>query len=270
MTDEGRNITLDIDDDFKVEIDASSLDEAGRQQYEELEKHFRKAYLQKTDKLAKQRQELERQLDQRNSKVRDLEEKFNAAAQENQQFHTWWQSEGQYLYRTPTEGAAAEGLADPDQTNAELQRLTRAMNAAQQRYDEAFLKVQDRLGTYENAMRMQHDLFELRLKHPDADPQRIIETAKDRGIMNLDLAYQIAYGDDDMRKQLEEKEAALKMEYEQKLKDELDKYQAEGKLIEPRQASTRYVPPEAATSYANASEGLLQTVRAKGGGLLTD
>jgi len=267
---EGRNIKLDIDDDFSVDIDASTLDDSGRQAYETLENEFRKAYLQKTDKLAQQRREMEQQLQQRDSKVRELEDKFNTVAQENQQFHTWWQTEGQYLYRTPSEGAAAEGMANPDRTEAELQRLTRAMNAAQQRYDEAFLKMQDRLGTYEHAMRMQHDLFELRLKHPNADPQRIIEMAKERGITNLDLAYQLAYGDDDMRKQIEDREAAIKAEYDQRLNDELEKYKAEGKLVEPRPASTRYVPPAAATSYASASEGLLQTVRSKGGGLLTD
>ena len=267
---EGRNITLEIDDDFRVDIDASNLDESGRQAYDTLEKEFRKAYLQKTDKLAKHRQEIEQQLQGRDRKLSELEQKFNTVAQENQQFHTWWQTEGQYLYRTPAEGAAAQGIDDPDRTNAELQRLTRAMNNAQQRYDDALAKMHEKFGTYEHALRMQHELFELRLKHPDADPQRIIETAKDRGLTNLDLAYQIAYGDDDMRKQVDEREAKLKQEYEQRLQDELGKLKAEGQLVEPRPASTRYIPPAEATSYASASQGLLNTVRTKGGGLLVD
>jgi hypothetical protein len=267
---EGRNITLEIDEDFTVDIDASQLDDSGRQAYETLEKEFRKAYLQKTDKLAKQRDEWQRQLNEDARKYQSLEEKYNTVAQENQQFHTWWQTEGQYLYRTPQEGAAAEGFEQPDATAKEVARLNRAMQAAQQRYDEAFVKMQEKLGTHEQALRMQHELFELRLKHPDADPQRIVETARDRGITNLDLAYQIAYGDDDMKRQLEEKEAKLKEDYERKLQDELDKFKAEGKLIEPRPASMRYAPPEVATSYAQASQGLLNTVRSKGGGILTD
>jgi len=254
-------------DDFSIDFDVSTLDDNGKKLYESLNKQFRDAYLKKTSTLAEGRQGMEKELNDARAKMTDLERRYQEADAERMQFKQWWESEGQYLYSNPTQAAKAEGFETPDAIARELSELRTGFQRAQQAYDRNLQQLTERVGLFENGLRLQHDLFDLRFKHPEADVMRVLDTAKEKGINNLELAYNLAYGDE----KLKAKEEELQKENETWRQQELEKMQAESKIVETTPKTTRYAPAENPKSYSEASNSLLNAIRGSGsGGALTD
>lgn len=240
------------DDDFQLEgFDVNKLEPQEKAIYERLNKQFRDAYLKKTSALAQQRRKMESEMEQ-------LKQQLTAATSELQQFYDWWQREGQYL--TPAEQRrvmAEEGMEHPNVLQQEIAALRREFQQAAAQYQQMLESVNQRNATLENALRLQNELWELRWKHRDMqdfDPMKVLKTAQEKGLTNLELAFNIAYGD-----ALKERELNTKLE--ERLAEERERLKSEQSVVETRPTTTRYAPPSEPRTYGEASESLLGTLR---------
>lgn len=240
------------DDDFSIDFDESTLDDTSRPIYEALNKQFRNAWLKKSQGAADERKRLQ-------AEMAEVQKQYQEAEQERTAFRNWWAAEGQYQYATPEQGARAEGFEQPDAIQRELHQLRQQFQQAATRYDQTIQGLTDKLNVTEQAMRMQQDLWGLRWKHKDKDidPKKILETARDRNVTDLNLAYELAYGEADRQKEVEERATKL-------AEERIAQKEAESKIVETPKTS-HYAPPETAKSYSEASKGLLQSVRSGGG-----
>jgi|WetSurMetagenome_2_1015567.scaffolds.fasta_scaffold215106_2 hypothetical protein len=239
-------------------IDVGSLGEAERPIYDKLNAQMRTAWLKKTSELANTRKGLTAEQE----KVKaDLEEAQQALAAWND----WYQREGQYL--TPKQQAAAmreEGLENPNALVEEISTLRREFGQAAQQYNQVIQKLQQDNQAMQQAFGLHNQLINLQLKHPDLDTNRLLETAKDRGIKDLDLAYQLAYGDEIRTKSVEE-------EVNKRLTEEREKIQTEKDVVDTKPSTVRYAPPGEAKSYSEAGANLLGSIRKAGvTGTITD
>ena len=244
---------LDLDSEFDSGIDVSQLSEAEKAMYDKLNAQVRKAYLEKTSKLAAWRKEQEKGM-------ADMQGQYDEASKALNAWQQWYQAEGQYM--TPAEQRKAmseEGLENPNALQQEIQALRREFQQAAGKYNETIESISKELKTTRDALGLATQLSDLRFKHKDVDPMRVVETAKERGITDLELAYNLAYGD-------ELRESAVKEEVEKRLTEERTKMEAEKDVIDTKPSTTRYAPPPEAKSYGEASANLLGAVRKSGGG----
>lgn len=240
------------DDEFKLELDDSKFSDAEKAAVVALTKQYRDAWLKKTSGLADGRKEQE-------SKLADIQAKYEKAAQELTAVQQWWQTEGQFLTKAEAKDALEDaGLDQPNALMRELQALRNQFTVAQQKYDNTIGQLTDQNKSLEGALRLSNDLFNVRLKYPGADPERILNTAKEKGVQNLELAYQMAYGDEMKTKEIESAVATAREE-------ERAKVSAERDIVETTPTSTRYTPPTESKSYGDASKNLLEGVRKSGG-----
>ena len=238
-------------DDFDTGIDVSTLTDAEKAIYEKLNKPMRDAWLKKTNSLAEERKSQE-------SKLAALQQQHDAAAKQLADVQAWWQNEGQYLTKAEAREVLDEANVDPSGLMRELNTLKNQFTIASTKYDQTISKLTEQNNTLENMIRYQSDLFDIRMKHPEADPMRIIETAKEKGIHNLDLAYNMAYGEEKHQKAIDDAVSAAREE-------ERAKVNAEQAIVDTKPSTTRYAPPEESKSYADASKSLLSEVRKTGG-----
>jgi hypothetical protein len=239
-------------DDLDLGIDVSTLSDAEKPIYEKLNAQVRKAYLDKTQKLATQRKTWEEE----QAKIKADHEEATKALQA---WNNWWQTEGQYMTKAEQRAAMAEeGLEEPNALMKEIKAIRQEFAEAEKRYGDIITKQGDELKNTQRALGLHNQLLDIRLKHPDADTNRIIETAKERGIQDLDLAYQLAYGDEIRDKEVEEKVTA-------RLTEEREKAAAEKDIVDTKPSTTKYAPPPEAKSYGEASNNLLGAVRKSGG-----
>jgi len=239
-------------DELEFDIDVNSLSDEEKKIYEKLHNRMRQAYLKKTSSLAEERKKVESEMEQ-------LQRQHQEAMQNLQQWNLWWQSEGQFLTgRERQESAEDYGLeADPRAYNKEIEALRRDFALAKQQYDNIIRDLSSKANTLEGALRLQHELFNLRIKHPDMDADRVLNTAKERGITDIELAYQLAYNDELRQKEVDEA-------VNKRLEDELSRRKSEQGVVETTQATRRYAPPEKPATYGQASEGLLSALRQSG------
>lgn len=240
-----------LDDDFSGGIDVSKLTDAEKAIYDKLSKPVRDAWLKKTSALAESRKDQE-------SKLSQLQQQYDAAAKQLADVQAWWQNEGQYLTKAEAREVLDDAGVEPSALMRELSALKTQFTTAAAKYDSTIGKLSEQNKTLENMIRYQSDLFDIRMKHPDADPMRIIETAKEKGVTNLDLAYQMAYGE-------EKHQAAIDKAVSEAREEERAKVSAEQAIVDTKPSTTRYAPPEEAKSYADASKSLLSEVRKTGG-----
>lgn len=241
-------------DDFgEIEgIDVSQLSEQEKAIYDKLNAQVRKAYLDKTSKLAAQRKQWEGDMDK-------IKAEHTEAVQALQAWQQWYEREGQYM--TPRQQKQAmedEGLENPNALQSEIQALKREFSEANKSYQQIVQDLRQELGTTRQALTLSTQINDLRFKHPEIDPMRILETAKERNITDMDLAYQLAYGDELRTKQVND-------EVEKRVAEERTKMESERNVIDTTPSTTRYAPPPEAKSYSEASANLLSDVR-KGGG----
>jgi len=239
-------------EELEFDIDVNSLSDEEKKIYEKLHNRMRQAYLKKTSSLAEERKKLESEMEQ-------LQRQYQEAVQNLQQWNLWWQSEGQFLTgRERQESAEDYGVeADPRTYSKEIEALRREFMLAKQQYDNVIRELSSKASTLEGALRLQHELFNLRLQHPDMDIDRVLNTAKERGITDLELAYRLAY-DDELRQK------AVDEEVSKRLEDELSRRKSEQAVVETTPATRRYAPPEKPATYSQASEGLLSALRQSG------
>lgn len=252
------------DDAFTVEgLDENDLSDKERANL----KRMRDAYLKKTTALAEQRRKSE-------SDMSELQAQYTEAQQQLHSVQQWWTAltpEQQNYYNTLTPGQQTQvlerqGLEDPNTLNSELSQLRQQFQGGLQQLNAMrgeLGQLAQRNQTLENALRLQHSLFDLRLKHPDMDPQRVLETAKERGLTDMELSYRLAY-DDELRAKAVDSEVTKRMD------EERGKMQAERDLVDTKPSTTRYAPPGEAKTYAEASGNLLSAVRKSGSGPLID
>jgi len=240
-------------DDLDLGIDESKLSDAEKPIFEKLNKQVREAYLKKTSALADDRKKYETQMG-------ELQTKYDGAAKQLADVQAWWQSEGQYLTKAEAKQVLDDADVDPSGLMRELTALKNQFTTAAQKYDTTISKLTEQNATLENMVRYQSDLFDIRMKHPDADPLRIIETAKEKNISNLDLAYKMAYGEEMEQKKISEAVESAR-------KEEREKYEAERAIVDTKPSTTRYAPPAESKTYADASASLLSEVRKTGGTL---
>lgn len=238
-------------DDFDSGIDVGTLTDAEKAIYEKLNKGVRDAWLKKTNTLAEDRRAQE-------ARMAELQQKHDAAAKQLQDVQAWWQQEGQYLTRAQQQQVLDDADVDPGGLMRELNALKTQFTMASNKYDQTISKLTEQNQTLENMIRYQSDLFDIRMKHPEADPMRIIETAREKGVNNLDLAYKMAYGEEMEQKRITEAVDSAR-------KEEREKLEAEKAIVDTTPTSTRYAPPEESKSYADASKSLLSEVRKTGG-----
>ena len=252
-----KSIQLDTDDlDFG--IDVGSLSEAERPMYDKLNQQMRAAWLKKTSSLADQRKGLTTEQEQIKSELAEAQQSLSA-------WNEWYQREGQYL--TPRQQAQAmddQGLENPNVVAGEIQALRQEFQQAANQYNTVIQKLQQDNQTMQQAFGLHNQLTDLRLKHTDADPNRILEMAKSRGIKDLDLAYQLAYGDEIRTKAVED-------EVTKRVDEERSKMQTERDVVDTKPSTTRYAPPQEAKSYSQAGANLLGSLRKAGvSGPITD
>ncbi|MCL6456713.1 MAG: hypothetical protein K6T85_01780, partial [Gorillibacterium sp.] len=202
--------------------------------------------------LAEQRKKLENEMEQ-------LRSQYDEALQNLQQWQRWWEIEGQYLTGQERQQSAEDyGLsADPQVYHNEVQALRRDFALAKQQYDNTIRDLSNKANTLEGALRLQHELFMLKMQHPDMDVGRVLTTAREKGLNNLELAYKLAY-DDELRSKMVEEQV------QQRLQDELSRRQSESSIVETTQSTRRYSPPETPKSYGQASDSLLSALRQSG------
>lgn len=252
-----KNPNVEPEDDFTVDdLDPSTLSDQERAMYDKLHKRMRDAYLKKTSTLAEKRQSWEREQQTLQSQLAEKEQQLNAVRE-------WWQREGQYM--TPRQQEAVldrAGIDDPSDLVNEVSSLRTQLGYGQAQLAKVLEEVQSlrtHTGTLENALRLQTDLFDLRLKHSDLDPLRVLNTAREKGLTDLGLAYNLAYGDEIKAREVEEK-------VNERVEAERSKLSAERDLVETKPASTKYAPPTEAKSYSEASANLLGAVRKSNAG----
>ena len=252
----GKPITPDEDIDFG--IDVGSLSEAERPIYDKLNTQMRSAWLKKTSALAEERKGLGGEKEQIAKELAEAQQSLSA-------WNKWYQDEGQYM--TPRQQAAAmreEGLENPNQTVEAINALRQEFQQTAAQYNQTIQKLQQDNQAMQQAFGLHNQLTDLRIKHTDMDVNRVLETAKERGIKDLDLAYQLAYGDE-LRTKAVEDEVTKRME------DERSKLQTEKDIVDTKPSTTRYAPPQEAKSYSEAGANLLGSLRKAGvSGTLTD
>jgi hypothetical protein len=246
------------DDDIDFGIDVGSLGEAERPIYDKLNQQLRAAWLKKTSELA----EVKKGFTSEQAKIKaELDE----AQQTLTAWNDWYQREGQYLTpRQQAQAMAEEGLENPNALLQEIATLRQEFSQAADRYNQVIAKLQQDNASMQQAFGLHNQLVNLQIKHPDMDTNRLLETAKERGIKDLDLAYQLAYGDEIRNKSVEE-------EVTKRVTEEREKFQAERDVVDTKPSSTRYSPPPEAASYTQAGDNLLASIRKAGtGGPITD
>lgn len=244
---------FDLDAEFDAGIDVSQLSEQEKAIYDKLNAQVRKAYLDKTSKVAAWRKEQEKQL-------ADLTSQHDEATKALNAWQQWYETEGKFM--TPAQQRQAmseEGLENPNLVQQEIAALRQEFQKAAGTYNTVIQELQKELGTTRQALGLSTQINDLRFKHPDIDPMRVLDTAKERGIQDLELAYNLAYGDELRTKQVNE-------EVEKRLTEERAKAAAEKDVIDTTPSTTRYAPPAEAKSYGEASKNILGAVRASGGG----
>lgn len=246
------------EDELDFGIDVGSLGEAERPIYEKLNQQMRTAWLKKTGELAETRKGLTAEQAKMKSDLEEAQQALSA-------WNDWYQREGQYLTpRQQKEAMKEEGLENPNALLEEIATLRQAFTQADQRYNQVIVKLQQDNQAMQQAFGLHNQLVNLQIKHPDLDTNRLLETAKTRGIKDLDLAYQLAYGDEIRTKQVDE-------EVNKRVTEEREKFQAERDVVDTKPSSTRYSPPPEAKSYAEAGNNLLGSIRKAGtGGPITD
>lgn len=238
-------------DDFDLGIDESTLSDAEKPIFEKLNKQVRDAWLRKTNALATEKRDYE-------TKMSTLQQQYDAAAKQLADVQAWWQSEGQYLTKAEAREVLEDANVDPSGLMRELNALKTQFTTAAQKYDTTISQLTEQNRTLENMIRYQSDLFDIRMKHPEVDPMRIIETAKEKGVSNLELAYKMAYGDEMKQKEIDDAVSKAREE-------ERAKVSAEQAIVDTKPSTTRYAPPEEPKTYADASKSLLDEVRKTGG-----
>lgn len=240
-----------MEDDFKIEgIDVNSLDEAGKKLYAQLEGQFKGAYTKKTQALAKEKEKWE-------AEQRKLSEEAQQYKTEVEQFKTWWGSltpQQQNYYNTLTPGQqedilAERGLVNPEESMADLNSVAKEIQGLRQWGENKFGEFERKIGALESSMPLFMDLTDFRFKHPDADWKRVMERAKKDGIRNFDLAYQLEYGEELKKKEVDS-------EVERRLQEETSKKEAETKLPEFTPGTPVFSPEEKskpADSWSGAS-----------------
>lgn len=243
-------------EEFDSGIDVGTLSAEERAIYDKLNTQVRNAYLKKTSKLAEQRKAWEQE-------QAGIKGQLDEATQALQAWQQWYTNEGQYMTPAQQQRAMdAQGLENPNEVQQEIAGLRREFQQAATQYNNVIQKLQEQLQQSNSALELQTRLYDLRFKHPDMDPMRVLETAKDRGIQDMDLAYQLAYGDE-LRKQQVDKEVEVRVA------EEKAKLESEKAIVDTTPSTTRYAPPAEAKTYADAGKNLLNAVRAGGGGTIT-
>lgn len=246
---------IDLSEEFDAGIDVNQLNEQERAIYDKLNAQVRKAYLDKTGKLANWRKEQEAELVSLQSEHAEATKALTAWQQ-------WYDTEGKYMTKAEQRQAMREeGLEEPTALQREIEALRGEFRQAKQAYDSTIQTLEKELGTTRQALGLSTQINDLRFKHPEIDPMRVIDTARERGIQDLELAYNLAYGDELRTKQVNE-------EVERRMTEERDKAKAEQDVIDTKPSTTRYAPPAEAKSYGEASQNLLGAVRKSGGGTM--
>jgi hypothetical protein len=245
-------------DDIDFGIDVGSLSEAERPIYDKLNQQLRTAWLKKTSDLAETRKGLTTEQAQIKAELAEAQQSLTA-------WNEWYQREGQFM--TPRQQAQAmsdEGLENPNLVAKEIQTLRQEFQQAAMQYNQVIERLQNDNQAMQQAFGLHNQLTDLRLKHTDADPARILEVAKARGIKDLDLAYQLAYGDEIRTKAVED-------EVTKRVEEERSKMQTERDVVDTKPSTTRYAPPQEAKSYSEAGANLLGSLRKAGvSGPITD
>ena len=238
-------------DDFTVEgIDRNSLDEAGKKLYDQFNGQFKGAYTKKTQALAKEKAEWE-------AEQKKLTEEAQQYKGEVEQFKTWWGSltpQQQSYYNTLTPGQQEDvlserGLVNPEDSMADLQSVAKDIQGLRSWGEQKFSEYERKISALESSMPLFMDLTDFRFKHPDADWKRVMERSKKDGIRNFELAYQLEYGDELKKKEVEE-------EVSRRVSEESSKKEAETKLPEFTPGTPVFSPEEKtkpAESWSGAS-----------------
>lgn len=240
-----------MEDDFKIEgIDVNSLDDAGKKLYAQLEGQFKGAYTKKTQALATAKKEWE-------AEQKKLTEEAQQYKGEVDQFKTWWGSltpQQQSYYNTLTPGQQEDvlserGLVNPEDSMADFQSVAKEIQGLKQWGENKFGEFERKISALEGSMPLFMDLTDFRFKHPDADWKRVMERAKKDGIRNFDLAYQLEYGEELKKKEVDS-------EVERRLSEETEKKSAETKLPEFTPGTSIFSPEtkeKPADSWSGAS-----------------
>ena len=240
-----------MEDDFKIEgIDVNSLDDAGKKLYSQLEGQFKGAYTKKTQALAKAKMEWE-------AEQKKLTEEAQQYKGEVDQFKTWWGSltpQQQNYYNTLTPGQQEDilserGLVNPEDSMADLQSVAKEIHGLKQWGENKFGEFDRKISALESSMPLFMDLTDFRFKHPDADWKRVMARSQKDGIRNFELAYQLEYGEELKKKEVDE-------EVSRRVSEETSKKEAETKLPEFTPGSPVFSPEtkeKPAESWSGAS-----------------
>ncbi len=228
------------DFDFTPEgIDVNKLDDKEKALYEKLNGQFKGAYTKKTQALAEERKQWEQEKAQLAADAKRYQE-------EVQGFNNWWNSltpQQQQYYNQLTPGQQQNvlderGLTHPEDSAADYRAIQKDLSdlkAWGTQIHTGYQKMEQKVGTLEELVKMGMNWADFRVSHPDADRKRLFERMQKDGIKDFGLAYELEYKDDLIAKQVDEK-------VNQRVTEEKAKFDSEKKLPEFTPASRSALP----------------------------